>query len=162
MSIEWRVVAEAPCYEVSNRGDVRRNGRLLRKVPISNGYHHVSLYQNGDCLQRQVHRLVLDAFHGPKPFAGAVCRHLDNDKTNNDSENVVWGSQGENLADQVRHGTKHLGHEHPNAKLSPMEVKEIRESLARGGRSKASLARQYGVHGKVIHNIAAGRSYINV
>lgn len=45
----------------------------------------------------KVHRLVCEAFHGPAPFAGAVVIHLDEDSTNNQSNNLRWGTQKENL-----------------------------------------------------------------
>ena len=45
----------------------------------------------------KVHKAVCEAFHGPKPFDGAVVIHIDEDATNNRPENLMWGSQKENL-----------------------------------------------------------------
>ncbi len=41
--------------------------------------------------------LVCLAFHGPKPFPGAVVMHLNDDSIDNRPENLRWGSQRENL-----------------------------------------------------------------
>ena len=45
----------------------------------------------------KVHQAVCEAFHGPKPFHGAVVIHLDEDAHNNRPENLKWGTQKENL-----------------------------------------------------------------
>ena len=44
----------------------------------------------------KVHRLICEAFNGPAP-EGAVCMHLDEDASNNNPENLRWGTQKENL-----------------------------------------------------------------
>ena len=45
----------------------------------------------------RIHRAVCEAFHGPKPFEGAVVIHIDEDAHNNRPENLRWGTQKENL-----------------------------------------------------------------
>lgn len=63
-------------------------------------YRHIMLKRvgNGPRQQpRKVHQLVCEAFHGPKPFPGAVVLHLDEDAHNNRPENLRWGTQKENL-----------------------------------------------------------------
>jgi len=45
----------------------------------------------------KIHRLVCEAFHGPPPFDRAVVIHIDEDATNNKSDNLRWGTQKENL-----------------------------------------------------------------
>ena len=45
----------------------------------------------------KVHRLVCEAFHGQPPFGRAVVIHIDEDATNNNADNLRWGSQKENL-----------------------------------------------------------------
>ena len=45
----------------------------------------------------KVARLVCEAFNGPKPFAGAVVMHTDENAANNRAENLKWGTQKENL-----------------------------------------------------------------
>ena len=46
---------------------------------------------------RKAHQLVCEAFHGQKPFDGAVVLHLDENALNNRPENLRWGTQKENL-----------------------------------------------------------------
>ena len=45
----------------------------------------------------KVHQAVCEAFHGAKPFDGAVVIHIDEDGMNNRPENLKWGTQKENL-----------------------------------------------------------------
>lgn len=45
----------------------------------------------------KVHQAVCEAFHGPRPFDGAVVIHIDEDARNNRPENLKWGTQKENL-----------------------------------------------------------------
>ena len=45
----------------------------------------------------KIAQLVCEAFHGPKPFPKAVTIHLDEDPSNNVTENLKWGTQKENL-----------------------------------------------------------------
>ena len=45
----------------------------------------------------KVHQLVCEAFHGPKPFPGAVVMHADENALNNSAGNLSWGTQKENL-----------------------------------------------------------------
>lgn len=44
----------------------------------------------------KVHRLVCEAFKGPAPEL-SVCMHLDENSDNNKPENLMWGTQKENL-----------------------------------------------------------------
>tara|TARA_R100000541_G_scaffold16895_1_gene26562 strand:+ start:1873 stop:2298 length:426 start_codon:yes stop_codon:yes gene_type:complete len=45
----------------------------------------------------KVHQLVCEAFHGPRPFLTAVVIHKDENGTNNNKDNLKWGTQKENL-----------------------------------------------------------------
>lgn len=48
--------------------------------------------------------MVADAFIGPRPN-GAVIRHLNGKANDNRPENLAYGTQAENVQDEVRHGT---------------------------------------------------------
>lgn len=45
----------------------------------------------------KVHRLLCAAFHGDAPLDKPFVLHIDEDSLNNRPENLMWGSQKENL-----------------------------------------------------------------
>jgi hypothetical protein len=96
-------------YEVSDHGRVRGRRGISRTGQTMRGYQTVRLYKHFQRKALTVHRLVLEAFVGPRP-ANYECRHLDGDKTNNRISNISWGTRRENQLDNVRHGT------HPHAR----------------------------------------------
>lgn len=106
-------------YEVSTHGRVRRvaggrgakPGHILRTNTNGRAGHlWVTLYR--DCIgtKSYVHRLVAQAFV-PGPV-GPVVRHKDDDPSNNVTENLAWGTQGDNVADMIRAGRARNGREH--------------------------------------------------
>ena len=126
MSVEetWRPVTGFPGYKVSDLGRVsssRRGGwRVLRpRGDTAGSYASVSLYSPDRTVSAPIHRLVAETFLGPPPFAKAHVRHLDGNKSNNRLANLAWGTQGQNEADKIRHGTHpyanrtHCGKGHP-------------------------------------------------
>jgi hypothetical protein len=100
---EWRPVAGAPGYEVSDRGRVKshkRGGpRLMRPAPNAGGYLLTSL--NGKSYY--IHRLVALAFLG-EPAPGLEVRHLNGDPGDSRLENLAWGTHQENMRDRKDHG----------------------------------------------------------
>lgn len=99
-------------YQVSDHGNVRSlrtlvsgevTERLLTPRPLPKGHLRVSLCKEGVCRDFPIHALVLEAFVGPRP-EGAVTCHWDDDPTNNQLNNLRWGTASENLFDRVRNG----------------------------------------------------------
>lgn len=74
----WRPCTRHPGYEVSWDGRVRNARTLheLRPQPAKGGrYFKVNL---GRALQVQLHQLVAEAWHGPRPSTRHVVDHIDN------------------------------------------------------------------------------------
>lgn len=103
-------------YEVSNQGRVRSldrwaknsasgsvrlsKGRVLKSHTISNGYHHVILYKEGEKKDKMIHRLVAEAFI-PNPDNKPKIDHINTDKTDNRVENLRWCTQKENCNNPI-------------------------------------------------------------
>jgi len=110
----WKPIPDFPGYEVSNLGGVR-SYRMMGPVPrISDtvqrvlsphtakkdGRQHLILYKDGEGYTRPVHRLVLEAFVGPRPGELEVC-HNDGDMSNNRLDNLRYDTHLENMSDRV-------------------------------------------------------------
>ncbi len=117
---EWRpVVGYEGLYEVSCLGRVRsldtterlfnsrhnvhfdrkRVGRILKlNGSRSHGYLSITLHRKAKATEYCVHRLVCEAFHGPRPF-GADVAHRDATRHNNSAANLRWASRRSNLQD---------------------------------------------------------------
>lgn len=101
MSEEWRPVPGWP-YEVSSRGRVRRDGRLLKPTPDKDGYRHVTLSAGPRRWRVHVGRLVLLVFRG-EPEPGQEACHGNGRRWDNRLANLRWDTKPGNRADRERH-----------------------------------------------------------
>lgn len=113
---EWRPIAgQEGRYEVSDEGQVRSldrvtrgrlfRGQVLSPAPNPAGYLTVALLRiDGGSITQRVHRLVAEAFLGPRPAGMHTC-HNDGDQKNNAAANLRYDTQSSNELDKVRHGT---------------------------------------------------------
>ena len=157
--MEWRTVQEAPEYEVSEGGEIRSvySRRPLVGGVDKDGYRRLVLCTGGGRIYRRVSALVCEAFHGPRQ-PGHVVRHIDGTRTNNAAANLEWGTQKENIADKVAHGTAQIGVKHPKAKLNDDAVRAIRAS----SEPYKVLATRYGVKPVTIGFVRARRLWAHV
>lgn len=107
MEEQWKpVVSYEGYYEVSDQGRVRsldrvqRNGRFLKgrvmkQSPYLNGYMNIVLNVRQTPKNNLVHRLVAEAFIGPRP-EGLVIDHIDSNRKNNRASNLRYITQREN------------------------------------------------------------------
>lgn len=88
-------------YEVSDFGRVRSlynrtcEKRILKTGRDKDGYLMVNLYKNDKQKTFKVHRLVALAFV-PNMFGDDCVNHINEDKTDNRAENLMWCSRKEN------------------------------------------------------------------
>lgn len=162
----WRdVVGWEGLYRVSDRGRVssaRREGTRggLMRLSMGRGYLQAHLRGPGRRLLAEVHRLVLEAFVGPRP-PGAQARHLNGDSMDNRVENLAWGTPAENAADRVRHGMQPRGSLSGTAKLTESDVAEILR-LGRMGVPQGALGRRFGVSRACVRLILQRRTWRHV
>lgn len=95
----WKTIEEYPNYMISNMGNVKSlnygKERILKQVICKNGYCKVSLCEQGKMKTFSVHRLVCTAFI-PNPNNYPCVNHLNEDKTDNRVENLMWCTQAYN------------------------------------------------------------------
>lgn len=156
-TVEYRDVPGWPGYRVGSdgsiwsrrsingRGPLKDEWRLMKQSVGKRGRKVVSLCCDGRRALVHVHKLVLLAFVGPCP-PGMECRHFpDPDPTNNTLSNLQWGTRKQNAEDSVAQGIQVRGELCHRSKLTADQVKEVRAKFAAGGRTKASLAREYNI-----------------
>lgn len=155
---EWRPVSGWPGYHISSMGRIRSNKRRRPRMLVGSvdryGYRRCVLSNGSLRKSINIHRMVLTAFHGPRP-SGLVCRHLNGDPADNRAENLVWGTQAENIRDKHRHGTMARGARHGKSILTESAVRDIRSSSERPG----ILAAKYGVSPCTVSCVLAMRTW---
>jgi len=169
---EWKSIAIAPNYFVSNEGRVKRviqtktgvKERILILERHSAGYRRVSLcLPSRKVLRQYVHRLVAENFvSGRRPETVFVC-HRDGVRANNHVANLYWGTQVENMADAARHGTfkpvvPRRGELHPHTKVTEEQVRAIRCD----GRTLKEIGETYGIHFATVHGIKTRKTWGHV
>lgn len=132
---------------------VTDDGRIFREIiasPSDNGYHTVKVGK--ETIRR--HTLVCEAFHGLRPENHEV-RHLDGDASNDNANNLMWGTRQENAQDAVKHGRVN-----GPAKLSWTQALEIRQRSS-NGEGTSALAKEFGISPQAVCDIKANRTWIN-
>lgn len=146
MSEIWKpVVGFESHYLVSSLGRVQtiKTGRILKNTIHNDGYEVVGLYRSRTTKIKRVNILVCEAFHGSKPFESAKALHSDDNKLNNTSDNLYWGTDKQNTADRIKHGIGvKFAEQHPNSKLTWDEVHEMRKK-AQAGATQNQLMAEY-------------------
>lgn len=121
---EWKdVVGYEGLYEVSNMGNVRRDGFILKTwLSGANGkmYHYVSLSTQGSVQKKRVHCLVALAFL-PNPNNLPVVDHINGDEKDNQLSNLKWETRRGNWLNPTnrvrqvgRSGHKNIFQNHEN------------------------------------------------
>lgn len=132
---DWRVIADATDYAISNFGRVKRIkadwqgkylGRIIAGSRQRGGYLAYNLRIDGAKVTKKAHRLVCEAFNGPSPSGKHCCAHRDGNPSNNIPDNLYWATYAENAADRERHGKTANG-DNSGSRLHP-------ERLATGDR----------------------------
>lgn len=102
---EWKTIAEFPCYEISNKGNVRnaRNGYLRKPSVGKRGYYVFSMRKNGKTYLRTLHVMLARAFiENPNNYP--CVNHIDGNKLNCDLSNLEWCTARENALHARRMG----------------------------------------------------------
>lgn len=130
----WRdVVGYEGLYEVSDLGRVRSayTKRIL-SPGISQGYYYVALYKNGVRSNKQVNRLVAEAFL-PNDNDYPIVHHKDEVRTNNALDNLEWQSYSYNNTYNgvaIRRGEQRRGR--PSPLKGTKRTQEFRQKVSDG------------------------------
>jgi hypothetical protein len=117
------------------------------KKSLNNGYYKVHLrIHKGIQVRRRVGVLVALAWI-PNPENKPEVNHIDLDKTNDRKSNLEWMTQKENIQHAWSNGAceSHRGQNHYKAKLTDIQVQEIRDLRLRYNLTYRELGRRYKV-----------------
>lgn len=105
----------------------------------------------------RVHTIACEQQNGPKPFEGAVVRHLCGNGLSGcfNPKHLVWGTVLENNLDRITHETMPRGEDHFFATLKDAEVIEIYKD----GRTAREIAKDYNVTKSAIYCIKNGKTW---
>ena len=169
-------------YEVSDWGRVRSLNPTghqpsviyLRPKVGRGGYHVVRLYKDKVWREFGIHRLVLIAFVGLDADRREA-NHKDGDKANNHLSNLEWLTRRENHMHALKLGLKlhprqyrkrngkpePRGVDHPTAKLSEEQVRDIKYML-RMGIGPTRIASALGINRTTINAIKFGVTWTHI
>ena len=153
-------------YEVSSCGRVRALRRMVSRgsrgvcefperiltAKKRGPYVKVQLHLSGAAFSYTIHRLVCEAFHGPRPSVEHEVAHWDGDPLNNNSSNLRWATKVENAADRKRHGRNQIGERNCNNKMTVKDIYAIR-ALSEMGWSGNKIASIFPCSSTNIRNI---------
>lgn len=158
-------------YQVDAGGSIYRlwrmtsDGRALepRELKGSRGrYIQVTLCGlNRSYVQKGVHIIVCEAFHGSAPSDQHEPNHKDGNKHNNAADNLEWVTRAENQRHAADIGLKPHGEKSHLAKLTLVAVREIRAFLATGRFSQKQIATRFGVAQSTICKINTEKKWRN-
>lgn len=167
---KWKKTRNYPNYAVSNLGRVRRNkpginthvGKILKPYLTIHGYLCVMLYINKKRKVVTVHKLVTEAFIGPRPKNREV-NHKDGIKTNNCWLNLEYTTKSENMKHAYKLGLMNRkGENHGRAKLKEKDVLKIRRLYKTGKYVQRELAEMFNIGIKSISDITLYKGWRHI
>lgn len=163
-SVVWYKVPGYDAYYASEDGRIlsmaKKHPRILTPIKSEDGHLYVYMYDKRGSRKVWVHRAVLSAYCG-KDEKSLICRHLDDNPSNNHVSNLAWGTRQQNADDRKKNKGFLKGENAPSSKLKPAQVMEIRRRYAKGEPASA-LSIEFGVSRNTINRIARGSAWSNL
>jgi hypothetical protein len=127
---------------------------MLKMLRHTGGYYRVMFWRDGRAQQVLAHKVVLEAFVGPRPEGHQAC-HGNGDRKDNRLSNLRWGTAKENQADREAHGTRYG--RAPGRRLSAAQVARIRAMAANDNISQ--VAHQLGLARTTVADVVNRRTH---
>ena len=155
-------IKEHPHYFAHSEGLIwsQRSQKFIKPVVHRDGYHRLSICEEGSQLSRSIHRLVAIA-HIPNPENKREINHKNGDKADNRVENLEWCTRAENMQHARDNGFRTnlpKGEAHHKAKINEEIVRAIRASTETG----KVLGDRYGLNRNTVNGIKRGKTWKHV
>ena len=145
-------------YKISSFGRaLGPSNKILKPLPVDNGYYRYGLAAGGKVTYRSAHRLVALHFI-PKVRGKEFVNHKDGNKANNSVENLEWVTGSENIQHSIDLGTfTNMGEGSHLSIYSIEEISEVCELLKRG-MNPSEVSRKVKISRIIISRINRGRT----
>jgi len=120
---------------------IHKKELILKETISSNGYYTISIYKIGNVL---LHRILGTTFID-NPYNKKTINHKNGIKTDNRLKNLEWNTYSENNKHAFDTGLKKKGEDIYNAKLSKLDVENIRKQYNCETITQQKLADKYNV-----------------
>lgn len=165
MNEKWKPIHGYENYSISNFGLVMRTvsakawpaPRMMAQSFTKVKYFSLTLWKNGEGKRFLVHRLVAEAFIGPRP-PGMTINHKSGDTRDNHADNLEYCTPGDNSRHAARLGLLMCGEKCWAARLTAEAVIQIRREV-RQGMTHADAGRRHGVGRKHIWQIVTRKRW---
>lgn len=165
---QWRPLAEAPRYEISNLGrvkDTRENFIKRASKRKDTGYMQINItLPNGKDVPRRLNRLVAITWI-PNPDNKPEVNHIDGNKENNSVANLEWVTSSENKKHACDNGLmnppKLKGENTSNASITELQAKQIIQ-LLKEGKSYSEINEITGINKNIIGQIKRCKTWTHL
>jgi hypothetical protein len=120
----------------------------------------VPLTRDGVATSISVHKIVAEAFLGPRPL-GHEINHKDGNTCNNHWKNLAYVSPEDNMAHATSMGLILRGENHPHARLREIDVWAMR-TLRACGWSHAKISKEFGIAENYAMQITSRKAWAHV
>jgi Mor family transcriptional regulator len=162
----WRDIKDFRGYKISSWGRIKMAnkfhlGLIMANQKTRSGHLKIILIgEDEERFTKQVHRLVLEAFHGEKPFEHRPF-HINSVKTDNRANNLKWVHLLTPVYKPVKKKMNAKGESHNRAKLTEKQVREIK-ALIGSGSKLVDLAKLYRISTTAIWNIKVKKTWRHI
>lgn len=162
---EWKwIKGYEGLYQVSNLGNIKsfyfKTPREIFPAINSKGYYQINLWKNKKRKLVLISRIVCEAFH-PNPENKSTVNHIDFNRANNNSLNLEWATQSENMRHAMtKPNCKNVGINHYRSKLTETDVKEILR--LKGKKRQLEIGEIYGLCQGDVSRIHNGKTWKHI
>lgn len=159
----WKNIKGWSMYQVSNLGRVRsfwkKRVHICKGNRDRDGYRKLLLYSSPCGLKRtfKFATLVALAFLGKRP-KGKEVTHKNGRNRDDRSENLIYKTHKQNIADKNLHGTMARGARHGMAKLTTVRARAVKHSKL----ATSEAARKFNTTPSTICDIRKGRTWMHI